>query len=67
MTFHHTHIEAKRKVKGSRDRRLIRQGMLTLNVWSTMPIIKLGTVADDWNAVGKDMRDAVSQYAEECD
>lgn len=66
MTFHHTRMQAERKFKGSQDYRLIRQGVLTLNIWNTMPEIELGTVADDWLSVGKDMREAVSQYDEEC-
>ncbi len=66
MTFHDRRIDAARKVKAFRKRRLMKQGALTLNIWNTMPVIKLGTAADDWRAVGADMRRAMSQYADEC-
>jgi hypothetical protein len=66
MTFHYGRIRATRKVKNLRYHRLIKEGAVTLNLWNAMPIIKLGTIADDWNAVGSDMKQAMSQYADDC-
>jgi hypothetical protein len=66
MTFHDKRLSAARKVKAFRRRRLLKEGAVTLNLWNTMPIIKLGTLSDDWKAVGADMRSALSQYADEC-
>jgi hypothetical protein len=73
MTFHDRRLDAARKViaarrqiKHSRKRRLMKEGAFTLNLWSAMPAIEIGTIADDWKAVGEDMRRATSQYADEC-
>ena len=66
MTFHHRRIGAVRKVKNLRSRRLLKEGALTVNLWNAMPTIVLGTVSDDWKAVGADMRQALSTYADEC-
>jgi len=73
MTFHHRRIDATRKVKffrgeicKARRAHLIKDGALTINLWNTMPPTEVGTVADDWKAVGADMRQALSQYADEC-
>lgn len=57
---------ATRNVKNFRRRQLLKQGASTLNLWSVMPLIELGSSIDDWNAVGADLRNAVSKYAEEC-
>lgn len=66
MTFHHRRIGAVRKVKHLRDRQLLIQGAQTINLWNVMPTIKLGSVSDDWKAVGADMHRAMSTYADEC-
>lgn len=66
MTFHHRRIGAVRKVKNLRNRRFLIQGAQTINLWNVMPSIALGSVADDWKAVGADMRHALSSYADEC-
>lgn len=66
MTLHYGRIKATRKVKNLRDRRFLKEGALTLNLWNAMPVIKLGSVADDWNSVGSDIKQAVALYADEC-
>jgi hypothetical protein len=66
MTFRDGHLSAARKVKAFRYRRLLKEGAFTLNFWNRMPSIRIGTLSDDWNAVGTDMRSALSQYADEC-
>lgn len=65
MTFHVRGVGAARKVKNVRARRLLKQGALSVNLWNTMPAIKIGTIADDWKAVGADMRNALAAYADE--
>lgn len=66
MTFHQRRIAATRKVRKFRKNDLLKQGAATINLWSTMPEITTGTVADDWKAVGSDMRRALATYADEC-
>ncbi|MBU7579817.1 MAG: hypothetical protein KAF27_05020 [Porphyrobacter sp.] len=63
MTFHDRRLVATRNVKASRKRRLMKQGAYTINLWSAMPVIELGTATDDWNAVGADMRAALLDYS----
>ena len=65
MTFHATRSVATRNVKNFWRYRLLMQGATTINLWNGMPPIELGSVADDWSAVGADMRKALSQYAKE--
>lgn len=66
MTFHDRRLVATtRNVTKFRRRRLIEQGARSINLWSTMPPMEFGEVADDWRAVGADMRKAFAQYVEE--
>lgn len=62
MKLHARRVGATRQVKSSRARRYLKQGALSVNLWSTMPAIELGTIADDWKAVGGDMRSAIAGY-----
>ena len=67
MTFHDKRLIAMPRVQVRRRKRmLMKEGALTLNLWQSMPEIKIGQVADDWKAVGADIRQAISQYAEDC-
>ena len=54
-----------RKVKSFRQNRLLKDGALTINLWSTMPNIKFGAPSDDWKAVGLDVRKAMAAYSDE--
>ncbi len=63
MTFHDRRLVATGNVKVSRKRRLMKQGARTINLWSAMPAIELGSATDDWNAVGDDMRKALLDYS----
>lgn len=65
MTFHNRRLAATRNVKNFWRYRLLMQGAKTINLWNEMPQIELGSGADDWRAVGADMREALSQYAKE--
>ena len=65
MAFHARRLVATRNVKNFWRYRLLMQGANTINLWNAMPPIELGSVADDWSAVGADMREALSQYAKE--
>jgi len=65
MTFHTRRFAATRNVKDVNTRLYLKEGALTLNLWNSMPKIEIGSVGDDWNAVGADLRKALSQYADE--
>ncbi|GAA4766435.1 hypothetical protein GCM10023219_09670 [Stakelama sediminis] len=66
MTFHDKRLmAANRSVNRFRRRRLLQQGAGTINLWSAMPSIEMGDIADDWNAVGADLRRALTVYADE--
>lgn len=65
MTFHDRRMSAARKVGNLRNLHLLKQGTWTINLWNTMPTIALGTVADDWKAVGGDIRYALTQFTDE--
>lgn len=66
MTFHDKRLRADRKVQAFRRKRLMKEGALTLNLWNAMPVIAVGTAADDWRTVGVDLRNAINTYADEC-
>ena len=66
MTFHDKRLmAANQSVSKFRRHRLMQQGARTINLWSAMPVIEVGDIADDWSAVGADLRKALAVYDDE--
>ncbi len=66
MTFHDTRLQgAVRGVTNRRRCKVMLKGAARINIWQTLGSPKAGSVADDWKAVGKDLKAAMTVAAKE--
>ena len=64
MSYHDRQLKPRTHALSKRRHRYVRaflRGVNDLTLTPTMPIITLGSVGDDWRAVGDDMRGAITQ------
>lgn len=64
MSYHDQRLLAhKRKSRRRGDAwRLMIEGASTISLWPSEPQLELGSIKDDWLAVGNDIRHAMKQF-----
>lgn len=66
MSYHDRRLLARKRRKDHKRGdawRLMIEGASTITLWPTVPQLELGSVEDDWRAVGNDIRRAMNQYS----
>ena len=67
MSLHDKRLHGKSVDRKRQRRTFMLQGAKKISLFQNLPKLQLGTVADDWIAVGDDLRTAMTQSAAACE
>jgi len=66
MTFHDRRLSVAKKARRQARVRAAARGVDLITIWPHSPDFRFGTIGEDWQAVGSDMRKAIADF-EVCD